>query len=88
MKIYYITAGYQSHRRAGLDYIGALKTQGAHLVEILNEADVVIIHDEPASLPSYYKTWPILRQRYVIAYAVCETNRHGPRSAPIAWLCQ
>jgi hypothetical protein len=45
VKIHYITTGYQSHRRAGLDYIGALKARGAHLVEDLTEADVVIIHD-------------------------------------------
>jgi len=78
VKIHYITTDYQSHRRAGLDYIDALKAQGAHLVEILDEADVVIIHDEPASLPFYYETWPILRQRYVIAYAVCETSIMAP----------
>ena len=78
MKIHYITAPYQSHRRAGLDYIGALKTRGAHLVEDLAEADVVIIHDEPATLPYYYQNWPILQQRYVIAYAVCETSVMAP----------
>jgi glycosyltransferase involved in cell wall biosynthesis len=78
VKIHYITTGYQSHRRAGLDYIGALKARGAHLVEDLTEADIVIIHDEPATLPSYYQTWPILRRRYVIAYAVCETSVMAP----------
>jgi glycosyltransferase involved in cell wall biosynthesis len=78
VKIRYITADYQSHRRAGLDNIGALKARGAHLVEDLAEADVVVIHDEPATLPHYYETWPILRQRYVIAYAVCETSVMAP----------
>jgi glycosyltransferase involved in cell wall biosynthesis len=78
VKIQYITTGYQSHLRAGLDYIGALKAKGAHLVEDPNEADVVIIHDEPQTLPSYYQAWPILRQRYVIIYAVCETSVMAP----------
>jgi glycosyltransferase involved in cell wall biosynthesis len=61
-----------------LDYIDALKARGAHLVEDLTEADIVIIHDEPATLPYYYQTWPVLRQRYVIAYAVCETTVMAP----------
>jgi glycosyltransferase involved in cell wall biosynthesis len=78
VKIHYITTDYRSHRRAGLDYIGALKAQGAHLVDVLTEADVVIIHDEPATLPFYYQNWPLLRQRYVIAYAVCETTVMAP----------
>ena len=78
MKIHYITAPYQSHRRAGLAYIDALKASGAHLVEDVTEADVVIIHGEPATLPYYYQNWPILRQRYVIAYAVCETSVMAP----------
>jgi glycosyltransferase involved in cell wall biosynthesis len=78
VKIHYITTDYQSHRRAGLDYIDALKARRAHLVEVPTEADVVIIHDEPATLPSYYQAWPILRQRYVIAYAVCETTVMAP----------
>ncbi|MFZ0525517.1 MAG: glycosyltransferase [Xanthobacteraceae bacterium] len=78
MKIHYITTGYQSHRRAGLDYIDALKARGAHLVDVLDEADVVIIHDEPATLPFYFEALPILRQRYVIAYAVCETSVMAP----------
>ncbi len=78
MKIRYITTDYQSHRRAGLDYIDALKARGALLVEDLTDADIVIIHDEPATLPHYYQTWPILRQRYVIAYAVCETSVMAP----------
>ncbi len=29
-------------------------------------------------MPFYYETWPILRQRYVIAYAVCETTLMAP----------
>jgi glycosyltransferase involved in cell wall biosynthesis len=74
VKIHYMTADYQSFRRAGLDYIHALKARGAHLVEALTEADVVIIHGEPGALPYYYESWPILRQLYVIAYAVCETT--------------
>lgn len=61
-----------------MDYIGALKARGAHLVEDFTEADVVIIHDEPATLPFYYEAWPLLRQRYVIAYAVCETSVMAP----------
>lgn len=78
MKIHYFTTEYQSHRRAGWDYIGALKAQGAQLVDGVAEADVVIIHDEPVTVPSYYARWPVLQQRYVIAYAVCETSVMAP----------
>ncbi len=78
MKICYITTGYQSHRRAGLNYIAALKGQGAHLVEDPNEAEIVIIHDEPQTLRFYYQAWPVLRRRYVIVYAVCETSIMAP----------
>jgi glycosyltransferase involved in cell wall biosynthesis len=78
VKIHYVTTSYQSHRRAGLDYIGALRARGAHLVDDPSAADVVIIHDEPAALSYYYDAWPILRQRYVIAYTVCETSVMAP----------
>jgi glycosyltransferase involved in cell wall biosynthesis len=78
VKVHYILTDYRSFRRTGLDYIRALKERGAHLVETLDEADVVIIHDEAFRLPSYYRALPILRQRYVITYAVCESTVVAP----------
>ncbi|MBN9528264.1 MAG: glycosyltransferase family 4 protein [Alphaproteobacteria bacterium] len=74
MKICFILATYQSHRRAGLDYRRALAAAGATLVEEPDNADVVVIHDEPQTLLGYYRVYPGLRHHRVIAYTVWEPS--------------
>ncbi len=75
VKICYILSEYRSHRRAGLDYLNSLQAQGVVTVDTPEEAEIVIIHDEPWTYPDYYRALPILAQRYVIAYAVWEPDR-------------
>lgn len=74
MNVCFILATYQSHRRAGLAYVGALAAAGLGLVEDPAEADIVIIHDEPQVLPGYHRVYPELRRRRVIAYTVWEPS--------------
>lgn len=75
MKVCFILATYQSHRRAGLDYRRALAAAGIDLVEEPAAADTVIIHDEPQVLLGLYRVYPVLRRRRVIAYTVWEPSR-------------
>jgi glycosyltransferase involved in cell wall biosynthesis len=74
VKVCFILATYQSHRRAGLDYRRALAVAGVTLVEEPDQADVTVIHDEPQTLLGYYRVYPDLRQRRVIAYTVWEPS--------------
>lgn len=75
MKVCFILSDYRSHRRAGLDYLNSLQAQGVSIVDTPEEAEIVIIHDEPWTYPGYYRALPVLAQRYVIAYAVWEPDR-------------
>jgi glycosyltransferase involved in cell wall biosynthesis len=52
------------------------------MVERPDQADVVILHDEPHLYPSYYEQTPSLRNKYVIAYAVWEASK-----LPNAYIC-
>lgn len=81
----YLLSDYRSHRRAGLDYRLALEHSGINLVDDPADADVVILHDEPWAYPAFFRAWPILKQRHVVAYAVWE-----PDLLPddhLRWLC-
>jgi glycosyltransferase involved in cell wall biosynthesis len=73
-RICYILARYRSHRRAGNSYRACLTSLGATLVDDPAAADVVILHCEPRHYPTLFRTFPILRHRYVIGYAVWEPN--------------
>lgn len=74
MKILYLLSQYVSHLKAGRDYIRAMRFLGVEMVNNLESADVVVIHDEPPSYPLYFQKLPILRDKYTIAYAVWETD--------------
>lgn len=80
----YLLSNYRSHRRAGLDYRKALHEAGVSLFDDPADADVVILHDEPWSYPGFLRAFPVLRQRYVIAYAVWEPDCLPPDN--VRWL--
>jgi hypothetical protein len=44
------------------------------LVDDPAAADVVILHCEPRHYPTLFRTFPILRHRYVVGYEVWEPN--------------
>lgn len=76
--ICYLLADYRGPRRAGQDYRRCLAAEGVRLVDHPADAVVVIIHDQPATYPSYYRAFPVLRERYTIAYAVWEPDIFAP----------
>lgn len=75
MKICYFLSHYVSHRQAGLQYIDCLEQLGVEIVSTPADADLVVIHNEPWSIAGYFRAFPELHQRRVIAYAVWETDR-------------
>ncbi|NGN41647.1 glycosyltransferase family 4 protein [Mesorhizobium sp. CGMCC 1.15528] len=74
----YLLSGYKSHKRAGLDYRRALEGAGVEITDSPAEADIVVLHNEPWSYPGYFRAYPELKQRHVIAYAVWEPDRLSP----------
>lgn len=74
-KVCYFLSHYISHQETGLRYRECLRRLGVKLVEQPDNADLVIIHNEPWSLPGYYRMFPELRERRVIVYAVWEADR-------------
>jgi len=74
MKIAYLLSRYVSHLKAGTEYIKAIKSLGVEMVDHLESADVVILHDEPPAYPLYFQRFPILRDKYTIGCAVWETD--------------
>ncbi len=74
----YLLSGYKSHKRAGLDYRRALEQSGIEIVDNPKDAGIVILHDEPWNYPGYFRAYPELKQRHVIAYAVWEPDRLSP----------
>ena len=74
MKILYVLSNYVSHLKAGREYIKAIHSLGMEMVHSPESADVVILHDEPPSYPLYFQQFPILKDKYTIAYSVWETD--------------
>lgn len=74
----YLLSNYKSHRRAGLAYQRGLEQLGIKIIDSPKEAQTVILHDEPWSYPGYFRAYPELKQRHVIAYAVWEPDRLSP----------
>ncbi|MDN2567975.1 hypothetical protein N1F89_17260 [Aquibium sp. A9E412] len=71
----YRLARYRSHRRAGRQARAALAAAGMRLVERPQEADVVVLHDEPWTYPGHWRAFPELAHRPVVGYAVWEPDR-------------
>jgi len=93
MKVGYLLSSYVSHLKAGAEYIKALRLLGVETVSDPETADAVILHDEPPSYPLYFQRLPVLRHKYVIAYAVWETDilpqayLKGLRLVDEIWTC-
>lgn len=92
-RLCYLLSHYISHRRAGIAYRNCIESLGVELVEHPREADIVILHNEPWSYPGYFRALPELRDRYVIAYSVWETDqppahyRHNLALVDEVWTC-
>lgn len=74
MKICYIMGRHISFQRAGQAYMDILAAAGVTLVPEPNDADIVIIHDEPLALLDYFRAYPEIRKKYIIAYSVWEPS--------------
>jgi glycosyltransferase involved in cell wall biosynthesis len=74
MRLSYLLSRYVSHRTAGLANRECLRQRGVALADDPAEADIVVLHNEPWSYAGYYRAIPELRDKYVIAYAVWETD--------------
>jgi len=72
MRIAYIPSNYTSHRRAAQSYCRLL-SQSHTLVTRLDQADLVILHEEPHDYASIFQTYH-LANKYVIAIAVWEAD--------------
>ncbi len=72
--VYYHLSPYISHRTAGLAYVRALRQAGVPLAERPEDADVVVLHDDPLNYPIILDRNPVMRKRERIAYAVWETE--------------
>lgn len=73
-KVCYLASLYRSHRRAAHDNMRALAAAGIRVVDEPADADVVVIHDEPWTYPGYFRAFPEMRERHVVAYAVWEPD--------------
>lgn len=71
----YILSHYISHRQAGLQFQDCFRSLGVRLVDTPREADLVIIHNEPWSVAGYYRAFPKLSEKHVVAYSVWETDQ-------------
>ena len=79
--ICYLLSHYISHETAGLALRDCLQSSRFRIVDRPSDADLVIIHNEPWSYPGYYRAFPELREKYVVGYAVWETDRLPPHHA-------
>ncbi len=78
MRIYYHLSKYLSHRLSGQDAIEALRLTGCEVkVDFtgIDDADAVIIHDEPLVYEELFTRFPRLRSLRTIAYCVWENER-------------
>lgn len=72
--VYYHLSPYISHRTAGLAYVRVLRQAGVPLAERPEDADVVVLHDDPLNYPAILDRYPVMRGRKLVAYAVWETE--------------
>jgi glycosyltransferase involved in cell wall biosynthesis len=73
LKIYYSASNYRSHRRVANSYLKILQDR----CEIVNSgytADIIVLHHEPHDFGALYRAFPILKDKYVIAYCVWEAD--------------
>lgn len=75
MKVWYLLSDYVSHYKAGMGNRLCLEKAGMQLIDDPSQADLVVIHNEPPTYPLYFQRYPFLKDKYVVAYAVWETDR-------------
>jgi glycosyltransferase involved in cell wall biosynthesis len=73
LKIYYSASNYRSHRRVANSYLKLLQDR-CEIVNSVYTADIVVLHHEPYDFGALYRVFPILNDKYVIAYCVWETD--------------
>ena len=73
LKLFYSAQQYRSHRRVALIYRRLLASQ-CTLVPTIEEADVVVLHHEPAQLAALFSSHPVLHQKYTVGYCVWEAT--------------
>ena len=84
---------YISHKRAGESNKKCVALSGYEIVEDIEQADIVIIHNEPWQYEKIFNRYPRLKQKYVIAYAVwetdilCDSYREGIQLVDEVWTC-
>ncbi len=91
--VYYHLSAYISHRTAGLAYIRAMRQAGIPLAPTPDDADVVVLHDDPLNYPIILAKHPEMRHKERIGYCVWETETlPGPYIEPLKlvdaiWTC-
>lgn len=70
--VYYHLSHYISHRTAGQAYMDALRAQGVPLAATPDDADVLILHDDPLNLPGLIRKYT--GRKHIIAYCVWEAD--------------
>ena len=72
-RVYYHLSKYISHRTAGSNYIDAMLAAGIDIVSRPEQADIVIIHDDPLNYESILSSLGKVSAK-LIAYSVWETE--------------
>ena len=70
-RVCYHSDTYQSHKRAAGPYQEVIASHFETATQI-QDANIVILHREPHNFKSLYEQIPLLRDKYVISYAVWE----------------
>ena len=73
LRVWYDYQHFMSHARSARDYIAVMKNI-CHMVDRPDDADVVILHHEPGHYRRFVQDVPALRHKYLIGYAVWETD--------------
>jgi D-inositol-3-phosphate glycosyltransferase len=73
VRVQYRLSEYISHRRAGSDY-RALLAASSKLVDQADDADVVVLHDEPDRYEDVFEDEPGLGRRVTVGYVVWEAS--------------
>lgn len=71
-RVWWHLSDYISHRRAGEAYRRCLSLAGFEVADRPEEADLIVLHEDPIFWPRIFTDFPALRERPVIGYAVWE----------------
>lgn len=74
MRVHYTLGPYESYHSSGMLNKLALKDAGAHLCDVLEDAEIFIFHGDVRDIPTLLMKHPELAERYVVAYSVWETD--------------